>query len=1231
MGGLLLCSGRGADAADAEKVTLPDRRELWVPMDKLGSVLTDDKAVILSREQYSALLRDAGIEKPEPLLPPREALLTTSNYTARLEKGTAVITGELRLTVLTDAWAQVPLEFHGAMLGDLKLDADSALAVPGGEVRTIPTAPNQPAAPASKKPVATAVTPERPAVLLLRGKGEHTVTFTLTTPVQTAAGQSTVALVLPPTASGAFALALPAGTKVESAALPVKVTAVAGAAQATVALTPAVNTVALVWRAAEAAPTAPSPVAAVTRFLYALDTEKLDATFDFRFRAALGDLPQTFSFILPPATKVLGVEAAELAGWESEGGHITVRLQPGARRELDLRLSAEWPALVKRDSAHLQLPVPEVTGVQRMAGEWSVTADNSVVVREVNTDAASARRPTAEDRGGQEFAATYRFSTRPAAQEVVIERAQPKLEADLDTLVEFRAEAVYLERTVTLRDEHGRRFASTITLPEGEELLSVRRVIPTTPLPQGSAPALTPREYEPEWRATKDAITITWTDESSAPRIFKIRSRSEPAQWAQLPAAGVFFPLRDARISDAAKVSGYIALVAEAAFRLEAAPGETLERRDGRATPVRGDYAWFRRDAFELGLRIYKRPAEVLAALTGYALPLEGVLDLHATMNYQFLHGGTRAVRLRVPKELAANFHFEGPQIAERTLTDDVWTITFQKELTGAYALSIAAQVPVPKLAEAGRDTAQGYTFAVKVPVIAPLEVARASGLWAVEANTETEISFEATGLNELDTLLAPRLADYQSTHRIIGVFGWIGADYALGLRGVRHAPAAVLATVVDRLDLETVVSPTGVDRHQARMTLRTAGAQYLDVGLPAGSSLLSLAVDAAPIKPVAAPPAAGSADGASNRVRVQLPAKQEANAPITVTLLYETPGVPWSGSGAIALAAPRLAPDVPILRSQWRVWLPEGYTYSGYESNLLAPVKPPDEVLASKLARFAAEKLTGSFGSPTEAAGKPASRDEPKPIDAAISAPSANPAVASPKSKPATADKSELLLVREFKVPPSVFQVPSSGKPEANGPTSSTSAKDFLAAQGVAFGPHSFAMYSPASGTLIAKGTKEQLDRIEQLTMQPSGGRQSKGLAANSVEHSTDEYTFGGRKTAGLLPVLLELPRNGRALVFDGLYAPQSVKVHYDDWWSRARRLWLWFVAGGLGSYLLGRARPWWRSLWAALVLSAIPLCLLPLWTAACNALLGGWLVGLVLERLSALVVFRARREVLA
>jgi len=227
-------------------------------------------------------------------------------------------------------------------------------------------------------------------------------------------------------------------------------------------------------------------------------------------------------------------------------------------------------------------------------------------------------------------------------------------------------------------------------------------------------------------------------------------------------------------------------------------------------------------------------------------------------------------------------------------------------------------------------------------------------------------------------------------------------------------------------------------------------------------------------------------------------------------------------------------------------------------------------------------------------------------------------------------------LFIKEWKVPPGFLRSgaggaaagdggplgggglggPPGGAPSAGAGNAGSNAKDFLAASGVTFGQGAFAMYSPVSNTLIVKGTQEELDRIERLLPQ----------------HLDESFPGAPRsRTAGLLPVTLDLPKTGPALVFDGLYAPERLVMRYDDWWSRARALWIWFVAGGFAFYLLAARRPWWRTLWAVLVLSALPLCAVAAWMPVCNALLGGWLAGLVLNRVGVWCVFRVKKEVLA
>ncbi len=1096
----LVCMAAVVLAARAGEVAprQPDRRELWVPTAQLAKVLGTQKAVLLSREQYEALLRDAGAAKPARPLAPRTAVLSAANYRGAVEGRTLVISAEIIVNVLNDGFAALPLDFRGAALADATLDGGAAFAAAGGK-------------------------DEQPAMLIVSGRGEHKLAFTLTAPVQTAGGRSSLALIVPPAASGEFHVRLPAKVAVESAGLPLKIEPAGDATLLRAVLTPQANTIAATWNAAGAVDAGAVPMSAKVEVLYELDSEKANARSVFSLASQLGDLPVSFEFTVPPAARILVVDAPEIAAWEASDGRVKVTLQPGARRSVDVRIEFEIASLAGADAGAPVLPVPGLAGIPRLEGEFGISADESVVVRDVVAGTKLRRVPNVSDTGRRGFFNAFRFDSLPPPPRVMIERAKPRTEADVDTLVRFRTDAVFIERTITLRDDRGRSFSAVMTLPDGEELTQVMAV------------AAASVESEPEWRADGNKVTISWSDESQAARVFRVRSRVEPAGWTKLPEEGLPFVLGDVKIGGVSKVTGYVALDAAGAFRIEAQPGETLERRDGRVTPVRGAYAWFRRDVMELAVRVFKRPAQVLASLTGYALPLEGVLDVHAAMNYEFLHGGTRSVKLRVPAELAQNFQFDGPQIAERTLAGDVWTITFQKDLTGAYELAISAQVPVAKKADA--DGGQGYSFVAKVPVIAPLDVTRSSGLWAVEANTETEIHFETKGLNEVDSLHAPRLGGYAPSHRVIGVFGWLGSEYSLTLRGVRHAAAAVLKTVVDQFDLDTVVSTGGLHRHEAALKLRTAGAQHLDVALPEKAALLSLVVDGAPVKPVADRPGV---------VRVQLPAKAGANVVIAVTLLYETPAEALGTTGKFALAAPRLAKEIPILRSEWRLWLPEGFSYTDFDSNLGKPEPERESVL---IAKFGAG-IVGTLGTRWYSMGS-----IKHPASAAMS------------------------------------------RADSDG------------------------MSNPKPRMAVPADDVRQAVQSPQLEMPPNPDQPKEKLVANADAR---------RRVGGLLPVLIDLPKAGQPLVFGGLYAPENVSVRYDSWWSRARRLWFWFVGGGVTFYFVARL-PWRASVWAVLLLSAVPLCGLPAWTAVCNAALGGWLAALLLNRIGAWCVFRGRREVLA
>ncbi len=595
----------------------PDRRELWVPVDKLGHVL-DKNAVLLTREQYEALLRDAEREKKPESEAPVAAAISSAEFRAVPDGKTAVIHAELRVNVLRNGWSSLPLDFAGAAIGEVKLDGEGVLTARNPVLRDAP--PPQAAQPQSGKQM---IAPERPALLLLRGRGEHKVTLEITAPIAGAGGISTLALGVPGVAAGSFTLALPAGATMEKLGDAVRVTKTAESTTATVALSPARSAVAFAWKGG-AENDGKIPVRAQALVRYDIDAEKIAGSYRIHLEAPLGDLPLSFEFALPAGVKVLAVRAGELRGWEAAGGKIVAKFQDGARKELDLEIGVELQPLIGKDAAATVLPMPVLQGASRLDGELHIAGADNVTIKDVTADARMRRMPTPEDRGERGFFGAYEFSGSGVAPKVVIERAVPGLESDLDTLVEFRSDAIFVTRTLTLREQKGRRFSAAITLPASEEFLDVRRIeevkpVAGQPAAQGILPGqIAGSETEPEWTREGGRVLIKWSDESVKPRVFRVRTRIEPEKWTQLPAEGISITLGDAKIADSAKVTGYIALTADPAFRIEAQPGETLERRDGRSTPVQGEYAWFRRDAFDL--TVEDRAASVRGARGAHGL-----------------------------------------------------------------------------------------------------------------------------------------------------------------------------------------------------------------------------------------------------------------------------------------------------------------------------------------------------------------------------------------------------------------------------------------------------------------------------------------------------------------------------------------------------------------------------------------------------------------------------------
>ena len=1232
-------------AADTPKP--PDRREIYIPANDLAAVLAEHpRAVMLTREQYETLLRDAKKTLAPAPKPPMRAVLSDARYNARLSDDLADVQAEFTVDVLSDEWAEVPLRLGELWLGNIKLDAQTAVENSQNDTR-----------------------------LLIRGRGRHKITASFMLRVQRDSGINSLRFSLPQAAAGLFTINLPPEIQVECP-LPVEVKKTQDTTVASIALGAQDNAL-ISWHASGDSHQSSSMVFQENSFIYTIDETKVQSDLGIVLNAALGRLPSSVKIRIPVGSTPLHVNGNEVLKWSVAGESMTIDFTPGDRKTAGFRLLLESASLDSEKQKTFPLPLPEIEGIRRSSGRVAVVGSSGVKVREIFTGSGAIQSEglfAGNIENDPHFISAYGFAVQPETIKVAVEKVTPRFNADLDTLVEFSRDAVSIERTLSLSGVDGEIFETGLLMPKGEKLISIRDE----------------NNGEPEWKATGTDIKIRWNRglENGGRLVFKIKSEVEPPKW---PETDSFSP-EDLEVTGAAKTNGYLAIKADEMFRLETGATEGLEPRDGRSTPVRGDFAWFRRDSFKLAVKISRRTPEIQATLLACALPVEGALDVHGQLNYNVLYSGVKKLRIKVPSHSAAEFYFDGSQIAERNRDGDIWTIVFQKEIRGAYPLKFHAMIPFD---------AKESNFHAEAPVVEALDARQQSGTWAIEANTSTEITFKTTGLNELDPLRAPVLADYQPQHHIIGVFGYMGA-YSLKMEGVKHDTAPILTTVADRLELDTVIATSGAERHQAQLFVRSAGDQYLDVTLPESSQLWSLTVDDQPLKPVAEK---------TNVVRVQLPATLDRSTATRIRLLYETRRHEWGTAGGYRLAAPRLDAHIPVLECKWHVYLPDGFSYSAFDGNLRETKTANPEPLVflawdwlKELNPFCGKMEFATLSGKLVSTARPKNGYEEQsrclsdeqviteklhvkrelnqleankeslnethvqlPV-AARNMPASKPGIspsATPDFEKSKADESLKSRLANIIIPKIEFHEATVSEaidflnqkcreldPEhqgvrikiqgINSSQTGGNSSDQKITLSLSNCPLMEAMHYITS--LANLKIKIEGDQVSIVPISECTDTLISSLNDIAQTAVSDDKFFAPaplpKKKAGLLPMKLDLERSGQEFSFEGLCAPGSLNFHYIDWWNQSRHGWFWWTVGGLAFAAVSRCRANNASaagrrcyygasrkfLWGTLLLTAVPLCFAQSLTGFCNTLLVGWLTGFLMIQIAKRLVFRRR-----
>jgi len=967
----------------------PPRQELWLPSSKLDSFLkSHPKAVLLSPAEYQALIRDAGKTEPKrdpQLEAPKRLLIEDLQLSGTVEPGatTVQLSGVLTVHVPADGWAQESLAWpYYFQISQMKtLTGGPVLAWLSNEEFK-----------ADKVPAETM----RRLNLAVRGPGRRELRFTGVLPLYYRLFSGERGLDLQHLGcAGRVTLTLPDGAALlpGSAAQKSGNTVTAAFDHRFIRRTDngdPLTSVPLEKKTAGA--TLPdavrvrwtdpqrdadvSPLRFVEnsgRVWFEVSDARLGTRLEFTVHARAGHdgrYETDWPVLGGEGTQVTGVKGDDVLAWRQDAGvlHVTLAQSTAANR-VEITLER---ALTLTDAATHALPLVKLpltlTAEMRTAEGVDLLALEGVSDARVRLDAA-------------------------AAPQITLRPAQARLEADVDTAAKLDRDSLRIDRTIQLRTD--RPVSSVkLVLPEGEEFISIMEPraegansvvsngavlnsvnIAASPVsniarqeitqagvanlaqapvlqvaqPESSRlitpnsinqPILNVRMQPFTWKRTGNTITLLFNELITANRSQKlfVLSRQKLAKAWSGPKTPETLTLGHLGIPEAVKVAGYTALDFDDSWRVALKAANGLEDRDARLTPVKGRMAWFGLREHALTFEVERAEAVFSAEVTAYALPRARSVEIEGQFALEISGAPLRRFQVQLPKESAKLLRVTSPLIGEQQLDEatGIWTLTLRQEAKGRqiirWRMSLVSET----------QAADAQILTASLPRLQIPAARRFTGTWVIEANTDTQLSTQAQGMQPLDVLKAPVVEAYAPRHRITSAFSFGVAEHALTLTARRHAHSELAPLIITHLRLTSVLDAHGPALHEAHLTLLHTGEQFLPITLPPGASLISTLANGEAVKPVAQSGSGSSPTAESSQIglkpellfAIPLPAAS-ANVPTTLTLQYRLQGRSWDSSGTLELPPVQFAPGVPVLETDWVLHTPKTFSITDPETTL--------------------------------------------------------------------------------------------------------------------------------------------------------------------------------------------------------------------------------------------------------------------------------------------------------
>ncbi|MCK4291737.1 MAG: hypothetical protein KAY65_00965 [Planctomycetes bacterium] len=911
-------AGIAAEGDQKKETNTPTK--VYVPYEELKGVFEKaDQGVFLPYKEFQKLWRAAQGKPAGVSEAPFEYLVSTARFDGKVEGELATLRLELTIDILSDGWVQVPIGL--------------------GEVA-----------------VAHAATEDANVVPLLRvekgqyifvtkGKGRYVLALDFVRQLETQPGLAILSFRIPSAAITTLDLLIPEeNLKVDVqpmlAATTSQVEVEGAKATKLQAFLGSAQQVRLSWKPKTEAAAELEAVIICEQFQHINIGEALisyETRLDYSIHRGGVD---EFTVKLPGEFRITDVTGANIAKWEIIRAEKTAGDKKGQLLKVGLFSPAKgkYTLTIKTErflqEAQAKIPLSPITTEQvlRRSGLIGITYSprRSVHLEDVKNLARVDTGQLPKNLQSRPGVTAYRFITSDYSGTIAIETTSPRitvnqlwmLGADIDRL-ELRGKIHYkVERTGI--------FELNMNLPEPWKLESVE-------------PRDLVDDYQLKGSGRTRILHILLKREKAGEFDLTLVARAERAD----PEDPVDFALPLADANDLQLYQGQLMLLlpnelqaqVEDLQQLQAIPlkqAQKWAKIAGLSPAMAFEFRAIDRDKPAGGkFEIDSKPVQISATVHRLLNIQSGSIEQEAVIQYRIRYAPIDTFYLKMPAELAyAGVDIDGANIKEKPRIDELpadqrgepndpgaddidwayYKIVLQSKVTDSYQLKVRTRRPF----QAGSVGEPAIVEAE--PILAAGRLSDQNGHIAI-AKAETLAIGRPVSKNLKDADPgSPADLPYEPHRRLATLaFKYDGPVFALSLPVVAQTEATVFTTIVSGAIIEQVLARDGMLNTHATYLLATSQGDRLSITLPENAELTAVllngneAATEIGIKP-------------DERI-VRLPPSAGQVSKFVLEISYGLKDV-----SARNLVAPALPRDIPVQQTLWRLWIPEDYSFLGYD-----------------------------------------------------------------------------------------------------------------------------------------------------------------------------------------------------------------------------------------------------------------------------------------------------------